>query len=55
MPVLKIDGTVHICGDYRLTVNQVSKVNAYPVPRIDNLFATLGGNKIFPKLDMKIV
>ena len=53
VPVLKSDGTVRICGDYRLTVNQVSKVNAYPVPRIDDLFATLGGGKIFSKLDMK--
>ena len=53
VPVLKGDGTVRICGDYRLTVNQVSKVNAYPVPRIDDFFVTLGGGKIFSKLDMK--
>ena len=34
VPVLKEDGTVRICGDYRLTVNQACRVNPYLVPRI---------------------
>ena len=53
VPVLKPDGTVRICGDYRLTANQACVVNKYPVPRIDDLFATLGGGTVFSKLDMK--
>ena len=53
VPVLKGDGTIRICGDYRLTVNQVCPLNSYPVPRIDDLFATLGGGKVFSKLDMR--
>ena len=53
VPVLKGDGTIRICGDYRLTVNQACKVNPYPVPRIEDLFATLGGGTLFSKLDMK--
>ena len=44
---------MRICGDYRLTVNQACQVNPYPVPRIEDLFATLGGGTIFSKLDMK--
>ena len=52
VPVLKNDGTIRICGDYRLTINQATKTTAYPVPRIDDLFATIGGGKIFSKLDM---
>ena len=53
VPVLKEDGTVRICGDYRLTVNQACRVNPYPVPRIEDLFAALGGGTLFSKLDMK--
>ncbi len=30
VPVLKGDGTVRICGDYKLTVNQVTRTNPYP-------------------------
>ena len=53
VPVLKGDRSVRICGDYRLTVNQVCKVTKYPVPKIDDLFATLGKGKIFSKLDVR--
>ena len=52
VPVLKEDGSVRICGDYRLTVNRATKLNNYPVPRIEDLFATLGSGKIFSKLDL---
>ena len=43
LPVLKKDGTVRLCGDYKLSVNKASKIDSYPLPRIDNLFASLAG------------
>ncbi|KAJ8351825.1 hypothetical protein SKAU_G00233010 [Synaphobranchus kaupii] len=46
------DGSVCLCGDYKLTVNQVSKLDAYPIPKIEDLFATLTGGQSFTKLDM---
>ena len=52
VPVLKEDKTAWICRDYKLTVNQVSKLEEYPLPRIEDLFATLSGGKLFTKLDM---
>lgn len=52
VPVLKPDNTVQLCGDYKLTVNRVSKLEQYPVPRLDDLFATLSGGQKFTKLDM---
>ena len=52
VPVLKPNGDVRICGDYRLTVNQCAIVDQYPIPRIEELFSTLAGGKIFSKLDM---
>ncbi|XP_039862929.1 uncharacterized protein LOC120718450 [Simochromis diagramma] len=52
VPVLKEDGGVRICGDYKLTVNQASQLDAYPLPRVDDLFATLAGGRTFTKLDM---
>ena len=52
IPIVKLDGTVQICGDYRLTINRTAKSDTYPLPRIENLFATLSGGKSFIKLDL---
>ena len=52
VPVLKPDGTARICGDYKLTVNKAAKLDAYPMPRIEDLFARLAGGKKFTKLDI---
>ena len=54
IPVLKSDQTsVRICGDYKMTVNQVAKPDCYPVPRIEDLFTYLSGRGgAFTKLDM---
>ena len=52
VPVLKKDGGIRICGDYKLTVNWAAKIDTYPLPRIDDLFAALAGGKAFSKLDL---
>ena len=52
VPVVKTDGTVRICGDYKCTVNQVSKLDNYPIPKTEDLLASLGGGEKFTKLDM---
>ena len=44
--------SVHICGDFKLTVNQVSKLDRYPIPKIEDLFSQLAGGKSFTKLDL---
>ena len=52
VPVLKKDGSVHIWGDYKLTVNQTAKLETYPLPKIEDLLASLAGGKAFTKLDL---
>ena len=43
---------VRICGDLKLTVNQAAKVDKYPVLKIQDLFAKVGGGKKFTKLNL---
>ena len=53
VPVLKSDQTsIRICGDFEQTVNPVSKLDRYPIPKIEDLFSTLAGGKIFSKIDL---
>ena len=52
MPIMKHNNPIRICGDYKTTVNQVSKLDNYPIPKVEDLLATLGGGEKFIKLDM---
>ena len=52
VPVLKGDQTVRICGDFKQTINHASKLDRYPIPRIEDLFAGLAGGTVFSKLDL---
>ena len=51
-PVPKKDGQLRICGDYKVTVNQALETEQYPLPKPEDLFATLAGGKKFTKLDL---
>jgi hypothetical protein len=50
--VPKKDGRFRICGDYKVTVNRVLSVDQYPLPKPEDLFATLAGGKVFTKFDL---
>ena len=52
VPVLKPDGTVGVCGDYGVTVNQALHRDQHTIPKIDDLFSSLAGEKGFSKLDL---
>ena len=49
---MKSDGTVRFCGDYKLTVNQVSKLDGYPIFKLDDLYTKLVGGQTFTGLDL---
>ena len=49
--VKKKDGTTRFCIDYR-RLNQVTKVDVYPLPHIEDSLNTLGGARFFCSLDL---
>ena len=50
--VPKQDGKFRICGDYKVTVNAALDIDQYPLPKPDDLFASLAGGQKFSKLDL---
>ncbi|PFX16881.1 Uncharacterized protein K02A2.6 [Stylophora pistillata] len=52
VPVLKPDGTVRICGDFKLTINPYLDVPEYPMPTPDELFTKLNGGELSTKLEL---
>ena len=52
VPIVKRDGNIRICGDYKVTVNRAAKPDTYPLPRIEDILASLGPGKEFTTLDL---
>ena len=49
--VPKTDGTIQLCGDFRLTVNTALKIDKYPLPRVEDIFESLGKAVLYSKID----
>ena len=50
--VKKKDGSYRFCMDYR-KLNSVTKIDAHPLPRVDDLLEALNGKTIFSTLDLR--
>ncbi|XP_053618601.1 uncharacterized protein K02A2.6-like [Plodia interpunctella] len=51
--VVKSNGELRICGDYKVTINPILKRDHYPLPRIEELFAKLCNGDEFTKIDLR--
>ena len=50
--VPKKDGSIRICDDFKVSVNQVLVDNPYPLPDTEDIFATLESGTVFSKIDL---
>ena len=53
VPIPKAEGTIRLCGDYKVTINSQLEVDQYPLPKPDVIFTTLAEGKWFSKSDLK--
>ena len=52
VPVPKKDGSFRLCGDYKVTLNPALEVDQHPLPKPEEIFASLAGGQSFSKLDL---
>ena len=52
VPVLKSNGSIRLCGDYKVTVNPQLHVAHHPLPTNEELFSKLANNSVFSKVDL---
>ena len=51
--VRKSDGSIRLCGDYKVTINEYLENIEYLTPNAQDLFATLACGQRFTRLDLK--
>ena len=49
---VKKDGSVRVCGDFKVTINPQFEVDEYPLPCIEKIYASLDGGTLFSVLDL---
>ncbi|GFO14921.1 transposon tf2-9 polyprotein [Plakobranchus ocellatus] len=53
VPVLKANGDVRLCGDYKTTVNPNLYAEKYTLPRMEDMLAQLEQGEKFSKIDLR--
>ncbi|XP_064088507.1 uncharacterized protein K02A2.6-like [Macrobrachium nipponense] len=53
VPIVKENGQVRLCGDYKVTLNPQLQVAQHPLPNPKDMFATLSGCSVFSKIDLR--
>ena len=51
--VRKRDGTLRMCADFKVHVNECLQSDSYPLPAIETIFAGMSHAKVFATLDLK--
>lgn len=52
VPIVKPNGSIRLCADYKVTLNKYIKEEQYPIPIIEDILAEMNGGEVFCTLDI---
>ena len=52
VPIVNKDGSIHLCGDYKVMLNRETLTESYLLLQIEDMLASLAGGTSFPKIDL---
>lgn len=52
VPIVKPNGSIRLCADYKITLNKVISDEKYPIPIIEDIFSEMNGGILFCTLDI---
>lgn len=52
VPIIKSDGRIRICADYKVTLNPLLQVDSFPLPTVDELMSRFPKGEKFTKIDL---
>ncbi|XP_055918976.1 uncharacterized protein K02A2.6-like [Eupeodes corollae] len=50
--VVKKNGDIRLCADFKVSLNKVTDMEHYPIPNVDDMLASLEGGSVFCVLDL---
>ena len=50
---MRKDGIVKVCGDFMVAIKPQLEIDEFPLPRVDDTYASLGRDKLFRVLDLR--
>lgn len=53
VPIVKGNGKIRICGDYKVTLNKGLVPDEHPIPNIEDVLAKIATGSIFSKFDIR--
>ncbi|XP_046868775.1 uncharacterized protein LOC124461278 [Drosophila willistoni] len=55
VPVIKKDGSIRICGDYKSTLNKAVKPHCHQIPAINTLLASMEAERNYAQIDREAI
>ena len=52
VPVVRADGKIRVCANFKCTANRVVRLDLYPLPRMEELLVKIGAKRLWSKIDL---